>query len=106
MAPYSGDVKDVDVTKLKFFKIDEAGFDKKARLWASDKMIKRGNKWTTTLPWDIKPGKYIVRHETIALHFVDPTDPVAWGQGGPGAQVRHPVLRFGLRLTYFGGRFT
>jgi lytic cellulose monooxygenase (C1-hydroxylating) len=32
-------------------------------------LIKQNNSWSLTIPSDIKPGRYVVRHELIALHF-------------------------------------
>lgn len=56
-----------DPSSLSFFKIDEAGYDKAARVWASDKLIANNNSWTVAVPNDIAPGDYIVRHEILAL---------------------------------------
>lgn len=54
---------------LSFFKIDEAGLnDGAAQDWASDDLIANGNAWTVTIPEDIAPGQYVLRHEIIALH--------------------------------------
>jgi hypothetical protein len=68
MAPYEGDISKVDVNQLKFFKIHEVG-EYPNGSWSTDKMISDSGAWNTTVPWDIKPGKYIVRHELIALLF-------------------------------------
>ncbi|KAF2674299.1 hypothetical protein BT63DRAFT_449290 [Microthyrium microscopicum] len=60
-----------DDTKLQdvgFFKIDEATYDPATEVWGTDRLIKNNNTWTVTIPSDIKPGNYIVRHESIALH--------------------------------------
>ena len=74
MAPYEGDISAVNVNKLKFFKIPtssptKGGLTPDGKLWASDDLIKNGNTWNNTIPYDIKPGKYVVRHEILALHF-------------------------------------
>ena len=59
----------VDKTTLMWNKIDEAGLiDGAAQKWASDEMIANNNTWSTTIPSSIAPGKYVLRHETIALH--------------------------------------
>lgn len=58
----------IDPTSLSYFKIDEAGYDKAAQQWASDKLVANNNSWTVTLPDDIAPGYYIVRHEILSLH--------------------------------------
>jgi cellulase len=36
--------------------------------WASDELIRNGNRWTVTIPSNTAPGKYVLRHEIIALH--------------------------------------
>jgi cellulase len=54
---------------LSFFKIDEKGLnDAATQSWASDDLIADGNAWTVTVPKDIAPGQYVLRHEIIALH--------------------------------------
>jgi len=68
MAPYSGEISQVNVNKLEFFKIHEAGLFEDGT-WATDRMIANKGVWNTTIPHDIKPGKYVVRHELISLHF-------------------------------------
>ncbi|KAF1987276.1 hypothetical protein K402DRAFT_392975 [Aulographum hederae CBS 113979] len=57
-------------------------------VWSSDKFLKDNAKWTVTVPHDIAPRKYVVRHENLALHFASKTDPIAMmpGMGGAGAQ--------------------
>jgi hypothetical protein len=63
LLPESGKVEDVN-----FFKIDELAYDPKTQTWGSDVLIKNGNSHTVTIPGDIKPGTYVIRHEIIALH--------------------------------------
>ncbi|KIW39416.1 uncharacterized protein PV06_09187 [Exophiala oligosperma] len=66
-----GDCTSVDKTQLKFNKIDEAGLvdgSNPPGTWASDDMIANNNSWVVTVPSTIAPGKYVLRHETIALH--------------------------------------
>lgn len=75
MAPYSGPLDSINVNDLEFFKfaqdiVDDAG------IWANVRMIDKTNgTWTATIPADIKPGNYIVRHEIAALHFSLATSP-------------------------------
>jgi hypothetical protein len=69
MAPYEGDISNQDIHKLKFFKIGEEGYNAAKHQWASDRLMVESSKWDTSIPWDIKPGKYVVRHEMLALHF-------------------------------------
>lgn len=63
------DCTSVSAGDLSFFKIDEKGLnDAASNSWASDDLIKDGNAWTVTVPEDIAPGQYVLRHEIIALH--------------------------------------
>jgi len=71
LAPCGDDCTTVDKKKLQFTKIDEAGLvdaTSSPQVWASDEMISNNNTWVTTIPDSIAPGKYVLRHETIALH--------------------------------------
>jgi hypothetical protein len=61
--PPSGKIEEV-----KFFKIDELAYDPKTRTWGSDVLYKNGQSNTVTIPSDLKPGTYVLRHEIIALH--------------------------------------
>lgn len=74
MAKCDGECEKADKNNLKFFKIDEAGLKTGSPapgLWASDDLIKAGNKWKTTIPASLAPGNYVLRHEIIALHGSD-----------------------------------
>jgi lytic cellulose monooxygenase (C1-hydroxylating) len=77
---------DAKPQELNFFKIDEAGYDQKTHVWASDRMMAQNNSWTVTIPSDIKPGKYVVRHELIALQFAADGNPKGPGTVTTGAQ--------------------
>jgi lytic cellulose monooxygenase (C1-hydroxylating) len=71
LASCNGDCTTVDKTTLLFNKIDEAGLingSPAPGTWASDTLIANNNSWTTTIPSSIAPGKYVLRHEIIALH--------------------------------------
>lgn len=68
MANCNGDCADVDATALKFFKIDEAGYDASTKSWAAVDMIADNNTWTVTVPSNVAAGNYVFRHEIIALH--------------------------------------
>ena len=46
----------------------------------------QNNSWTATIPSDIKPGKYVVRHELIALQFAADGNPQGAGTVTAGAQ--------------------
>ncbi|KLU85255.1 endoglucanase-4 [Magnaporthiopsis poae ATCC 64411] len=56
----------VDVTTLKFFKIDEAGLENGK--WPTDKLMAQGNKWEITIPVSLAAGPYVLRHELFGLH--------------------------------------
>jgi len=61
--PASGNPADAE-----FFKIDEATYDPETMTWGTDWLMKNKNIREVTIPSDIKPGEYIVRHEIISLH--------------------------------------
>lgn len=39
MAPYEGDIANVKINELKFFKIGDAAIDRKNNKWATDNMM-------------------------------------------------------------------
>jgi len=62
MAPYEGDIANVNVTELEFFKFAEE--TNKDGVWGTVKMIDDANStWTVTIPADVKPGNYVIRQE-------------------------------------------
>jgi cellulase len=65
-ASYTGDVQSVKKEELKWFKIEGAGYDNGE--WAAVKMIGQNNTWSVTVPQNLAAGKYVFRHEIIALH--------------------------------------
>lgn len=74
LASCDGDCKTVDKTKLEFFKIDGVGLiddTTEPGTWASDQLIANNNSWVVTIPTDIAPGNYVLRHEIIALHSAE-----------------------------------
>ncbi|KAJ4288555.1 hypothetical protein N0V90_011792 [Kalmusia sp. IMI 367209] len=42
--------------------------------WATDTLIAQNNSWPVTIPSNLAPGKYVVRHEIIALHAAGSTN--------------------------------
>ncbi|KAJ3037805.1 hypothetical protein HDV00_001306 [Rhizophlyctis rosea] len=60
-----------DVSGAGWFKIDEFVSSGSTlspdTLWAGYKIIQTG-KWTSTIPANLKPGNYVIRHELIARH--------------------------------------
>jgi hypothetical protein len=77
MAACPGKCEDADKSQLKWFKIAEQGLvsqtgcNEKGNTgcWALDKLIQAGNKWSVTIPADLKAGNYVMRHEAINLDF-------------------------------------
>jgi lytic cellulose monooxygenase (C1-hydroxylating) len=63
------DEKNVQVQDVEFFKVDQGGYDPKTKVWGTDQLIMDNSTRTFTIPSDIKPGIYVVRHEIIGLHF-------------------------------------
>lgn len=59
---------DVSVNDVDFFKIDQDTYYPENDSWGTNKLIANNNTREVTIPSDIKPGTYIVRHEIIALH--------------------------------------
>ncbi|KAJ4332751.1 hypothetical protein N0V95_009587 [Ascochyta clinopodiicola] len=78
VASYSGDLQSVDKTSLKWTKIQANGYENGE--WAAVKMIGQNNTWPVTVPESLAPGKYIFRHEIIALH----------GAGSPNGAQNYP----------------
>jgi len=77
LAKVSGEFSDVDKTTLEFFKIDEVGLVDDTTvpgIWGSDQLIANNNSWAVTIPKDIAPGNYVLRHEIIALHSAGQAD--------------------------------
>lgn len=66
LANCHGNCSEVDPSDLSYFKINEAGYEDSE--WASAKLIANNNSWTVTIPSDIAPGNYLIRHELLALH--------------------------------------
>lgn len=70
IASCNGDCATVDKTTLSFAKIDEKGLNSGSNpgQWASDDLVSGGFSWTISIPNTIAAGKYVLRHEIIALH--------------------------------------
>lgn len=65
----------VPAQQHSFFKIWEAGYDAKTKLWINEKIIKDDRKMSFQLPSDLKPGVYVLRSELIALHYASTQGP-------------------------------
>lgn len=81
VAPYTGDIASVDKTSLKWTKIQANGYENGE--WAAVKMIGQNNSWPVTVPEALAPGKYVFRHEIIALH----------GAGSANGAQNYPQVR-------------
>ncbi|RPB25085.1 glycoside hydrolase [Terfezia boudieri ATCC MYA-4762] len=67
----NSDVSSVDPTTLTFYKIHQLGLissDGKKGRWASDIMRESGMTVKLRIPPGIPTGKYVLRHELLALH--------------------------------------
>ncbi|KAF2179501.1 lytic polysaccharide monooxygenase [Zopfia rhizophila CBS 207.26] len=50
-------------------KIDQMAYDTSMNPpWGSDMLAKQGASWTVTVPPNLAPGQYILRHEILGLH--------------------------------------
>jgi cellulase len=61
----------VDKTDLEFFKISEVGMvdpSGNPGRYADSLLLENGLGWSVTIPENIAPGQYVLRHEIIALH--------------------------------------
>ena len=66
MAPYEGNITDVNVNELKFVKFAEDTVDEQG-VWGTVRLMDKTNgTWTATVPADIKPGNYVIRQEASA----------------------------------------
>lgn len=68
MADCGGDCSKFSVNDAKWFKIDETGYIGPDQNWATDKLIADGTSWTCKIPAALSNGKYLIRHEIVALH--------------------------------------
>ncbi|KAH5125489.1 hypothetical protein HBI25_006000 [Parastagonospora nodorum] len=78
VAPYTGDIASVNKEELKWTKIQANGYENGE--WAAIKLISQNFTWPVTVPSDLKAGKYVFRHEIIALH----------GGGNPNGAQSYP----------------
>lgn len=68
VAKYEGDEASIDKTALEWVKIDGVGIDIATQEWPTAQLIANNNTWTTTVPSTLAAGKYVFRHEIIAMH--------------------------------------
>jgi len=76
IASCDGDCTTVSPSKLLWTKFKEgawiSGNDPGA--WVTDDLVKNNVSWTTTIPPNLAPGNYVIRHEIIALHAASQSD--------------------------------
>lgn len=86
MAPCNGPCEDFDPTgeDVVWFKISEGGFHPEPQewfekpnigistAWDQSKWTKKATMWSTKIPKDLKPGNYLIRHETIMIELMPP----------------------------------
>ncbi|KAF2183670.1 lytic polysaccharide monooxygenase [Zopfia rhizophila CBS 207.26] len=70
IAPCNGDCATVSPSSLKFTKFNQGAWisGSDPGTWVTDDLVKNNNSWTTTIPSNLAPGNYVIRHEIIALH--------------------------------------
>lgn len=72
LARVDGEFADIEPTELQFFKIHETGLVSGSNpgTWGTDEMIANGTRYRATIPSTLAPGKYVLRHELVALHSI------------------------------------
>ncbi|KAJ2931220.1 hypothetical protein H1R20_g5796, partial [Candolleomyces eurysporus] len=70
MASCGGDCSSFSANDAQWFKIDASGYSSEDRQWAAAKLITAGSSWTSTIPQNLAPGEYLVRHE-MYVQFSD-----------------------------------
>lgn len=70
IASCNGDCDTVTPSSLLWTKFAEGAWKSgnNPGLWVTDDLIKSNLSWTTTVPANLAPGNYVIRHEIIALH--------------------------------------
>jgi len=69
MASCGGSCSTFKTSSAKWFAIDKAGMNADGS-YATDDLIAAGASWTTTIPFNIAPGEYLLRIELLALHSI------------------------------------
>ncbi|KAF2845659.1 lytic polysaccharide monooxygenase [Plenodomus tracheiphilus IPT5] len=69
IAPCNGDCAAVSPTSLLWTKIQSGAWKSgnNPGAWVTDDLVKNNFSWDLTIP-NLAPGKYVIRHEIIALH--------------------------------------
>lgn len=69
MGKCSGAASDCDAASMRWFKIDEQGFEADGVTW-TQALYNQGKTTTATVPAALQNGNYLVRHEIVALHVL------------------------------------
>ncbi|KAF1976289.1 endoglucanase IV precursor [Bimuria novae-zelandiae CBS 107.79] len=67
IASCNGNCDTVSPASLQWIKLAQTGYIS-GSTWATDNLIAANNSWPVTIPSNLAPGNYVVRHEIIALH--------------------------------------
>ena len=57
MTSCDGDCTKFDASNAKWFKVDSSGYTNGK--WAATQLIDNGDKWTSTIPSELKAGEYV-----------------------------------------------
>ncbi|KIJ61342.1 lytic polysaccharide monooxygenase [Hydnomerulius pinastri MD-312] len=71
MANCEGSCTSANTASLNWFKIEQSGLisgDLPTGTWAMGQLVANNNSWTTSIPSQLAPGNYFIRHELLAIH--------------------------------------
>jgi cellulase len=70
IASCNGDCGSASPSSLLFTKMDQGAWisGNDPGTWVTDDLVKNNVSWSTTIPSNLAPGNYVIRHEIIALH--------------------------------------
>ncbi|TQN69416.1 Polysaccharide monooxygenase Cel61a [Colletotrichum shisoi] len=92
-------------TSAVWFKIKEAGRTGTSNTWASSALMVPNSGYQYTIPSCLRPGYYLVRHETIALHASWAYPGVQFYPGCHQLQVSGSGAKNGAPLVAFPGAY-
>jgi len=92
-------------TSAVWFKIKEGGRTGTSNTWASSPLMVAGSAVQYTIPSCLKPGYYLVRHETIALHAASSYPGAQFYPGCHQLQVTGSGTKTATSLVAFPGAY-
>ncbi|KAK2053436.1 family 61 glycosyl hydrolase [Colletotrichum caudatum] len=92
-------------TSAVWFKIKEGGRTGTSNTWASSALMVAGSVAQYTIPSCLKPGYYLVRHETIALHAASSYPGAQFYPGCHQLQVTGSGTKTATSLVAFPGAY-